>query len=49
VLSARRDLLLEALADESAQRHPEVLQLLHRLARDLSGEPPTLSAAAGRA
>jgi EmrB/QacA subfamily drug resistance transporter len=40
VVDARRDLLAEALADGSADRHPEVERLLRRLARELSGEPP---------
>ena len=37
---ARRDLLTEALADDSAHRDPAVSELLHRLARELAGEPP---------
>jgi EmrB/QacA subfamily drug resistance transporter len=40
LVRARRDLLTEALADDSADRHPEVEQLLRRLARELCGEPP---------
>jgi EmrB/QacA subfamily drug resistance transporter len=40
LLSARRDLLAESLADGDANRHPEVDELLHRLARELCGEPP---------
>jgi EmrB/QacA subfamily drug resistance transporter len=44
LLNARRELLAEALADESADRHPEVNALLRRLARELCGEPPTLGA-----
>ena len=40
LLSARRELLTAALADDSAHRHPEVLELLRRLARELCGEPP---------
>ena len=39
-IAARRDLLSEALADVSADRDPAVNDLLHRLARDLAGEPP---------
>ena len=41
LLSARRELLVEALADDGADRRPEVLALLQRLARELCGEPPT--------
>jgi EmrB/QacA subfamily drug resistance transporter len=40
VVSARRDLLAEAVADESADRRPEVDALLQRLARELVGERP---------
>jgi DNA-binding MarR family transcriptional regulator len=40
ILAARRELLCEALADEEAQRDPKLDALLHRLARELSGEPP---------
>jgi hypothetical protein len=40
VVSARRDLLAEALADDSAERRLELAALLQRLARELSGEPP---------
>ena len=40
LLDARRELLREALADESAHRDPEVTALLRRLARELCGEPP---------
>jgi EmrB/QacA subfamily drug resistance transporter len=39
-LTARRSLLTEALADESADREPAVDDLLHRLARELTGERP---------
>jgi EmrB/QacA subfamily drug resistance transporter len=39
-IAARRELLTEALADESARRQPEVDDLLHRLARELAGDPP---------
>jgi hypothetical protein len=39
-VSARCDLLAEALADDSPERHPEVSELLTRLARELCGEPP---------
>jgi EmrB/QacA subfamily drug resistance transporter len=49
LLTARRELLVEALADESAERRPEVLALLQRLARELCGEPPTVATAAGAA
>ena len=41
LLDARRELLREALADQTAHRNPEVTALLHRLARELCGEPPT--------
>ncbi len=41
VVSARRELLREALADDGADRRPEVAALLARLARELCGEPPT--------
>jgi hypothetical protein len=40
LLDARRELLAEALADDSARRDPAVSELLQRLARELSGEPP---------
>jgi hypothetical protein len=40
VVAARRDLLAEAVADESADRRPEVDGLLRRLARELVGERP---------
>ena len=40
VVAARRDLLAEAVADESADRRPEVDALLRRLARELAGERP---------
>jgi len=49
VVGARRELLGEALADEHADRHPEVAALLARLARELCGEPPLAGAAAGAA
>jgi EmrB/QacA subfamily drug resistance transporter len=53
IIAARRELLCEALADEDAERKPELSALLHRLARELSGEPPlgagADTAAAGRA
>jgi EmrB/QacA subfamily drug resistance transporter len=45
VVSARRELLVEALADDSAQRSPEVTAVLERLARELCGEPPVKAAA----
>jgi EmrB/QacA subfamily drug resistance transporter len=40
IVDARRDLLAEALADDSTERNPEVSALLRRLARELCGEPP---------
>ena len=40
IVTARRDLLVEALADDSTERKPEVATLLRRLARELCGEPP---------
>jgi DNA-binding MarR family transcriptional regulator len=43
-IAARRELLAEALADETAHRDPAVDDLLHRLARELAGEPPTVAA-----
>ncbi len=46
LLSARRELLSDALADESADRRPEVDTLLRKLARELCGEPPTVASAA---
>jgi EmrB/QacA subfamily drug resistance transporter len=49
LVGARRELLVDALADDGAQRRPEVLELLQRLARELCGEPPTLRAGEGRA
>ena len=45
VVTARRQLLTEALADGTADRDPEVTALLTRLARELCGEPPTATAA----
>jgi EmrB/QacA subfamily drug resistance transporter len=45
LLGARRELLLQALADEQASRAPAVTALLARLARELSGEPPARRAA----
>ena len=44
-VTARRELLLEALADESAARDPAVDELLRRLARQLCGEPPLVASA----
>ena len=41
IVSARRQMLSEALADDSSTRSPELTALLGRLARELSGEPPT--------
>jgi EmrB/QacA subfamily drug resistance transporter len=46
LIAARRELLADALAD-SARLHPEVEELLQRLARELSGEPPTPDTATG--
>jgi EmrB/QacA subfamily drug resistance transporter len=46
LLSARCDLLSEALADGGAQRAPEVAELLARLSRELCGEPPGAAEAA---
>jgi EmrB/QacA subfamily drug resistance transporter len=48
LLSARRELLAEALADGDMQRRPEIAELLARLARELCGEPPGRAAPAGR-
>ncbi len=39
-VTARRDLLLETLADDGASRDPAVDELLRRLARELTGDPP---------
>jgi EmrB/QacA subfamily drug resistance transporter len=39
-VAARRELLTEALADDSADRDPAVSELLRRLARELTGERP---------
>jgi EmrB/QacA subfamily drug resistance transporter len=44
-VAARRELLTEALADETATREPAVEALLRRLARELAGEPPGAVAA----
>jgi hypothetical protein len=44
VVTARRELLSEALADKDADRRPEVSALLTRLARELCGEPPSARA-----
>ena len=40
VVAARREQLNADLADETANRDPEVARLLHRLARELAGERP---------
>lgn len=40
VVALRRELLAEHLADESAERDPQVVELLQRLSRELSGEAP---------
>ncbi len=45
LVAARRDMLAEALADERAERQPELAALLRRLARELCGEPPSTSKA----
>jgi hypothetical protein len=45
LLTARRELLVEALADDQAGQRPEVAELLARLARELCGEPPVAAAA----
>ena len=39
-VAARRELLTEAIADRSADRDPEVTDLLRRLSEELTGEPP---------
>jgi hypothetical protein len=39
-IAARKELLAEALADDGVQRDPKLDALLHRLARELAGEPP---------
>jgi DNA-binding MarR family transcriptional regulator len=39
-LEARRELLTEALADDSADRDPALSDLLRRLARELAGDRP---------
>jgi hypothetical protein len=39
-VTARRELLVEALADPDAERRPEVNELLQRLARELAGRQP---------
>jgi hypothetical protein len=44
---ARCDGLAEALADGSPARHPELAELLRRLARELCGEPPVGAGAKG--
>ncbi len=40
LVSARRDLLCERIADPAAERAPEVQELLERLSRELVGERP---------
>ncbi len=42
LLDARCELLVEALADDGADRDPQVLALLRRLAVELCGEPPSV-------
>jgi hypothetical protein len=52
IVTARRQLLVEAVGDQDAGRPPELDALLHRLARELCGEPPhaqEVSLAAGAA
>ncbi|HUB73534.1 MAG TPA: MDR family MFS transporter [Solirubrobacteraceae bacterium] len=49
LLSARRELLGEALSDEGAPRRPEVAALLRALAGELCGEPPAPGAATSAA
>ena len=39
-VSARREMLAEALADAGRERPPELETLLHRLSRELVGERP---------
>ncbi len=39
-VSARRELLIETLADGAAERDPRVESLLRRLSSELAGEPP---------
>jgi EmrB/QacA subfamily drug resistance transporter len=41
IVTARRQLLGEALSDDDGTRTPELNDLLHRLARELCGEPPS--------
>ena len=48
IVTARRDLLAEAIGHEDAERNPELSALLHRLARELSGEPPVGAQAQAR-
>jgi EmrB/QacA subfamily drug resistance transporter len=45
LVSARRGLLLEALADDRTRERAEVTALLQRLARELCGEPPVMAGA----
>jgi EmrB/QacA subfamily drug resistance transporter len=40
IVTARRELLSEALAEDSDAREPDLEKLLRRLARELCGEPP---------
>ena len=42
-IAARKELLAETLADDAADRDPELDALLHLLARELAGEHPVLS------
>jgi EmrB/QacA subfamily drug resistance transporter len=49
VVEARREVLTDALADQDADRRPEVSALLTRLARELCGELPSARADAGPA
>lgn len=48
VVTARRELLIQALADDSAERRPELAALLQSLARELCGEPPVVTAGGGQ-
>ena len=43
-ITTRKELLMEALDDTSAERDPTLNELLHRLARELVGEPPARAA-----
>lgn len=43
-IAARREMLTEALGDKTADRDPAVSDLLQRLAREFTGEPPARAA-----